>query len=283
MASDQATGDAKPVQRPTPHGDLIFDIGFHEGHDAAFYLAKGFRVVGVEANPALCAQANGKYRDAIADGRLTVVNKAIDRKPGKVTLYVPERSDWSSLDPDFPSRHGGAVAVTPVDVEAVTMAQLVETYGAPYFVKIDIEGHDMAAVEGLKGSPVRPALISLESERDSFKGLQREIEALVDLGYDRFKVVNQRTVPDQKAPSPAREGSYVDYKFGHVSSGLFGDEAPGEWLTAEQAIEAYRRIFWHYALLGDFRVAPKWAQSLAWRLGVRCHWWDTHAKHSTAR
>ena len=30
---------------------LIFDIGMSEGNDSAYYLAKGFDVVGVEADP----------------------------------------------------------------------------------------------------------------------------------------------------------------------------------------------------------------------------------------
>ena len=262
--------------------DLVFDIGFHEGHDAAFYLAKGFRVIGVEANPQLCMRARTHFSEALADGRLVLVNKAIDRRPGRVTLYVPERSDWSSLDPDFPSRHGTEVPVQAVDVEAITTAQLIEEHGTPYFIKIDIEGHDKAAVDGLIDTDERPHLISLESERDSFRDLRREIETLVRLGYDRFKIVNQRTVPQQKPPHPAREGQQVDWQFNTVSSGLFGEEAPGAWLNADETVERYRRIFWHNALLGDYRVAPRWAQSIAWRLGVRTHWWDTHAKHESA-
>ena len=33
---------------------LIFDVGCNDGQDSDFYLKKGFRVVAVEANPALC-------------------------------------------------------------------------------------------------------------------------------------------------------------------------------------------------------------------------------------
>ena len=35
------------------HNDLIYDLGVNRGEDCAFYLAKGFRVVGIEANPSL--------------------------------------------------------------------------------------------------------------------------------------------------------------------------------------------------------------------------------------
>ena len=36
---------------------LIIDVGMHNGDDTAFYLAKGFEVVAVEANAALVEAA----------------------------------------------------------------------------------------------------------------------------------------------------------------------------------------------------------------------------------
>jgi len=38
--------------------DLIFDIGANNGDDTAFYLKKGFRVVAIEADPALAQKLN---------------------------------------------------------------------------------------------------------------------------------------------------------------------------------------------------------------------------------
>jgi hypothetical protein len=32
---------------------LIYDVGMCDGADTAFYLAKGFRVIAIEANPTL--------------------------------------------------------------------------------------------------------------------------------------------------------------------------------------------------------------------------------------
>ena len=31
--------------------DLIYDVGMHRAEDTEFYLAKGFRVIAVEASP----------------------------------------------------------------------------------------------------------------------------------------------------------------------------------------------------------------------------------------
>ncbi len=35
--------------------DLVFDIGVNNGEDTAYYLRRGFRVVGVDANPDMVA------------------------------------------------------------------------------------------------------------------------------------------------------------------------------------------------------------------------------------
>jgi len=54
--------------------DLIFDVGMHNGEDTEFYLSRGFRVVGVEANPDLVRGLEKKFAAEIADGRVTIVD-----------------------------------------------------------------------------------------------------------------------------------------------------------------------------------------------------------------
>lgn len=71
------------------------------------------------------------------------------------------------------------------------------------------------------------------------------LEKLVALGYERFKFVNQAEVVNQALPNPSLEGDYVDFKFTHGSSGAFGFEAPGRWLSYDEVlllIEAYYGI-----------------------------------------
>jgi hypothetical protein len=46
--------------------ELIYDIGMHEGEDSKFYLLKGFRVVAVEADCALCEGAAARLVSSAA-------------------------------------------------------------------------------------------------------------------------------------------------------------------------------------------------------------------------
>jgi FkbM family methyltransferase len=259
--------------------DLIYDLGLHQGEDTEFYLKKGFRVVGLEANPALCVLAREKFAGPIAEGRLILVNKGLADRLGTMTFYESEHSVWGSFDPSWAERNRRkGIKSREIVVETTTMAALLETYGVPYYVKADIEGFDMVAIEGLQAAPQRPRFVSIESNKDSWKALLAEFDTLQALGYDRFKVVPQSNIPGQAAAQPHREGVGVEHRFPEHASGSFGEEAAGEWLTAEAAIETYRRIFWRYAIVGDDAVAPRWLRSLAWRLGMRPDWWDTHAR-----
>src|SRR5918911_1707382 len=59
------------------HDDLIFDLGANQGEDSEFYLAKGFRVVAVEANPLLYAGLRERLAEPIARGQLVLLNLGI--------------------------------------------------------------------------------------------------------------------------------------------------------------------------------------------------------------
>src|SRR5580692_10743206 len=106
---------------------LIFDIGCHQGEDSDFYLKKGFKVIAVEANPALCGELKQKFSDQIADGRLVLVEKAIAEHAGEVEFFVNEKvSIWGTLSAQMAKRNEyvGAKS-TKIVVPAITFASLV--------------------------------------------------------------------------------------------------------------------------------------------------------------
>jgi FkbM family methyltransferase len=266
--------------------DLIFDFGLHTGEDTAFYLKKGFRVVAVEAEPELCKSAAVRFAEAIDTAQLTLVNKALAREPGPVTFYRNlDNTVWGTLDAEWAERNSRVGTKSePITVEATTMAELLGRFGTPYYVKIDIEGFDMVGLEGLAAVAGRPKFVSIESDKDSFKALRREFRIFADLGYDRFKIVNQGRVPRQIPPNPPLEGKFAEHRFEFGASGMFGEEAPGKWLPIDEAIDDYRPVFLKYALMGDDPVLRgRWGRGLLRRMGIRANWYDTHAKLCEAK
>lgn len=212
--------------------DLIFDIGMHTGVDTEFYLAKGFRVVAVEANPNLVQAAKAKFATAIADGRLRIEHYGIHEEEGTLAFFVNDHcNEWSSFRQHLGTREG--TRFHKIEVQCKRLSYFIEKYGMPYFLKIDVEGMDVAVVRQLTELNGRPTYASIEDG-----GIQALI-AMYESGARRFKFSNQLEVRDYILPNPALEGKYVDHSFGLASSGPFGEELPGEWMAPEWAFHYY--------------------------------------------
>lgn len=265
------------------HHGLIFDIGMHRGEDAAFYLEKGFHVVGVEAMPELARSVQERLKPEIDAGRLVVLDAAIAERAGPVGFHVNENSVWGTTSTVWRDRneHLGFRSLGTIATVGVTCVSLFQKYGIPYYMKIDIEGADLLCLKALQLMEQRCPFVSIESDKTSWRCLKEEFALLDELGYRRFKVVAQHKVHTQVCPQPSREGSYVAHRFVGGESGLFGEEAPGRWLSRRAALAVYRLIFVRYALLGDrgllsrgpLRVVKRSLE----RFGIGPGWYDTHA------
>jgi FkbM family methyltransferase len=266
--------------------DLIYDVGVHQGEDTDFYLKKGFRVIGVEANAALCRAIGEKFTASMDSGRLKMENIAIAAEDGPITFYENESvSVWGTTSPDLVERNErwrGTKSVATV-VQGRKFDSLLREHGVPYYMKVDIEGADLLCIEALRHVDERPKYVSIESDMASWSCIVNEFKLLREVGYRWFKVVDQLRVPQQTPPNPAREGLYVEHAFPAGASGLFGEEAPGEWLSERQALRAYRRIFIENRVFGNDGLLSKvnWKRPLIWRLEAllpKRPWHDTHAK-----
>ena len=165
--------------------DLIFDIGLHRGLDAKFYLAKGFRVVGVEASRQLCEMVRKENEPQIQSGALTVVECALHERSNEVVKFFinPEKDDWGSLDRVHAEK--GVGRAQEVYVRTISLKDLILTYGEPYYIKCDAEGGDAIFARSLLSIPGRPAFVSIEATSAD------DLARLLACGYDRFQFVNQ--------------------------------------------------------------------------------------------
>lgn len=286
------------------HADLIYDVGLHRGEDTDFYLRKGFRVVAFDANPELVNGCRERFKDAISEGRLTIVEGAIIEPgaagPGqnRVRFFKSDSSSaWGTVRADWAQRSdGGGTATSVIEVEAVDFVEIMKRHGVPRYLKIDIEGCDLVCLKSLKRFRERPDYLSFESDRTSYANICEEIKLLTDLGYDRFQAVEQAGIPgSQIPPNPALEGRHAAQKFVPSASGLFGAELSGKWKSTAEILRAYRVIRFGYYLLGDNGVMYRWQFRGASRLrrAVKAclqgitkaqvpGWYDTHARLATA-
>ena len=241
------------MSRFAQDSNVIFDLGMNNGDDTAFYLSRGFNVVAVEANPLLCEKAQQRFTAAIGHGRLTVINAAIWAKNGTATFYVNLDNDhWSSLDAKWAGRD--ETRYSEVSVPCVTLSDLIEEFGTPYYLKIDVEGVDQSVLEQLERCRLLPLYVSVEDCRFGFQYMA----TLSACGYDSFKLLDQSTVCqliDSRTAHPFPAGS----------SGPFGNEVPGKWRSYVDIVDVYSTTVRDRA---GKRIAPP------------SHWWDIHCTYT---
>lgn len=260
--------------------DLIYDVGMNNGDDTAYYLHRGYRVVAVEANPVLVEGAARRFHAEIDAGRLVIRNLGIAETEGQFPFWICElHSEWSSFDRRIASReNSGHYAIT---VSCVRFRSLLEEFGVPVYLKIDIEGNDVLCLKDLTRETA-PDYISVEA---SELGL---LDLLEGLGYDRVKCISQfHFLPLELPPAAAqlvfeeklKAGQSLEefrilsgWPFPIGSSGVFGRDLPGRWQTFAEM----KATFAHFGELQRAGVATPF-----WNDRGYSFWSDFHATRQT--
>jgi FkbM family methyltransferase len=162
-------------------GNLIFDIGANQGYKTDIFLRLGARVVAVdpdEESQESLRQRFLKYR--LTPKRVDIEGKAVSDAISIKTMWIDAPgSAKNTLNPKWvetlrtdPKRFGQRLDFAGVkQVETVTLEKLMATHGIPFFIKIDVEGHEPSVLRGLN----RPVpYLSVEVNLPEFKleGLQ---------------------------------------------------------------------------------------------------------------
>ena len=275
---------------------MAFDIGMNNGDDTAYYLHKGFQVVAVEANPQLVEKATLRFQAELASRQLVILNVGIAGKEGSLPFWVcDEHSEWSSFDRNSAARDG--CAHHEILVPCRRFQSIIEEFGAPYYLKVDIEGNDRLCLDDLRNDNL-PKYISVEAADLAL------LDSLAELGYTRFKCLSQFLFMTMEIPYSREHRSYEfaerwlksrsffvrifrrmggrkyldglkirsrrddSWIFPEGSSGPFGDGLPGRWLDREEARKAFKTF---QKMMQDGQRSPFWTDK------GHSFWVDFHA------
>jgi FkbM family methyltransferase len=148
-----------------PKNALVFDIGANVGTMTRVFSSLGARVIAVEPNP-----------DCVRHIELTtsrraveVLQAAVSKQSGLAVIKISDRKDkmsslsdeWrEAVTKDNPNYAG--MWKRELTVPAVTLDALIQRYGTPDYIKIDVEGHEEQVLAGLS---ILPPLLSFEFNR----------------------------------------------------------------------------------------------------------------------
>lgn len=173
--------------RFVPQGTLAFDCGAHVGNRVRALKAIGAMVVAVEPQPQLARLLRVLFART---SRVTIVEAGVAAHQGTAVLWMSDRTPTvTTLDEswrDARAREPGFAGVQwtrRLEIETTTLDRLIETYGRPSFVKIDVEGAEVDVLTGLS-TPV-PA-ISFEYLPQALDRVRAAVGRLEALGSYRF-------------------------------------------------------------------------------------------------
>lgn len=144
-------------------GDLIFDVGANDGSKTAVFLRLGARVVAIEPDDVNQEVIRNKYlRYRLAPKPVIVVGKAVSDATTTETMWIDGPGSavntlskkWADiLKGDKTSFKGGNAGLDFAEtkvIQTTTLEELVQTHGVPFFIKIDVEGHEAHVLRGMK-------------------------------------------------------------------------------------------------------------------------------------
>src|SRR5688500_13122165 len=108
---------------------LIYDVGLHNGDDSAYYLAKGFRVVAIDANPDLCKACRRRFASEISAGQMTILNVGVGEVEGISDFHINDREDAIS---SFAQPAGDTEGWRIVPASVRRLSSIIEEFGHPF-------------------------------------------------------------------------------------------------------------------------------------------------------
>jgi len=134
---------------------LVFDVGANSGQHTRCFLALGASVIAVEP----IARCADRLRLLYSKRRVTVVQSAAGGSPSTAVLHVSSYAQLSTLSDEWlrtaqsSPRFQDMSWKETVEVSVITLDSLIQQYGSPDFIKIDVEGFESKVLDGLSEMP----------------------------------------------------------------------------------------------------------------------------------
>jgi FkbM family methyltransferase len=165
---------------------LLFDIGANRGDATVAGVNLGYKVIALEPAPRVFAEL---VRNFIYDPNVIPLRLAVSETTGdRIEFYECVEDGLSTMekswltDPDMPY-NGKEFRI--VYVNTCTMNWLVEQYGKPDLIKIDVEGAEWAVFRGMTQNYGK---LAFEWTQETLDQHEEQLTYLKSIGYTKFRM-----------------------------------------------------------------------------------------------
>jgi FkbM family methyltransferase len=164
--------------------NLVFDVGSNVGTTVEFFSQKANKVIGFEPNPRLVEILREKFnnRNVIIDSR------GLSNEIGEKKFRIANADTISTFSEDWVNNSrftGGYSWNEGIIVDTTTLDSVIEQYGTPDYIKIDVEGYEFEVLTSLT-KVLENTIISFEWAEEQKNKIEQTIKYLFNLGYEKF-------------------------------------------------------------------------------------------------
>lgn len=163
---------------------LVFDIGANLGDTVKIFTNVSEKVIAFEPNPTLIKG----LKETFENNNVVIDSRALSTEEGKKIFNISKADSVSTFSQDWidNSRFSNKVYWNyPTEVDTTTLDNIIDEYGIPDYVKIDVEGYEYEVLSSLtKFLP--ETLFSFEWAEEMKEKISLTIKHVYDLGYKSF-------------------------------------------------------------------------------------------------
>lgn len=163
---------------------LIFDIGACYGDKTDKFSRLAENVIAFEPNPTLYSKLQEKYKNT----NVLVDKRAISHIRGTQEFMISDYDYISTLSTEWVNKSRFTDSYSwynTIPVETITLHDLVDEFGEPDYIKLDIEGYEHKILQNLDIF-LSKTLFSFEFVEEDMEKIMETVHYLDELGYKNF-------------------------------------------------------------------------------------------------
>lgn len=169
---------------------LIFDIGANRGFftDTCLRTYNNLKIVTIEPNINLYNFLLDKYKNN--QSVLLLPNVVAENNDQLIDFFISNSDTISTAEMDwitksrFSNDHSWG---EPIKIKSVSLDFLIQKYGTPDLIKIDVEGYELEVIKGLKN---KQREICFEWAEEQYEKINETCKYLKNLGYENFGFID---------------------------------------------------------------------------------------------